>query len=84
MSVLWDAGMVEAEVTRLVSETLDVQPPRPEVVLASLGADSLDAVELTMEFELTFGIEISNETFEAAVTVGDCIALVKRKLGVEV
>ena len=39
-----------------------------------LGADSLDTVELIMEFEDEFGVEISDEDAEKIATVGEAIA----------
>lgn len=45
-----------------------------------LGADSLDRVELIMEFEEEFGIEISDEDAEGIHTVGDAIAYIERRL----
>lgn len=38
-----------------------------------LGADSLDTVELIMEFEKEFGITIPDEKAETIATVGDAI-----------
>ena len=38
-----------------------------------LGADSLDTVELIMEFEKEFGITIPDEDAEKIATVGDAI-----------
>lgn len=38
-----------------------------------LGADSLDTVELIMEFEKEFNIEIKDEVAEKITTVGDAI-----------
>ncbi len=38
-----------------------------------LGADSLDTVELIMEFEKEFGISIPDEAAEKIATVGDAI-----------
>lgn len=38
-----------------------------------LGADSLDTVELIMEFEKEFNISIPDEAAEKIVTVGDSI-----------
>lgn len=46
-----------------------------------LGADSLDPVELVMEFEETFGVEIPDELFEAVQTVGDAIRVVTELAG---
>ena len=38
-----------------------------------LGADSLDTVELIMEFEEEFGIEIPDDAAETILSVGDAI-----------
>lgn len=42
-----------------------------------LGADSLDTVELIMEFEKEFGITIPDEEAEKITTVGDAIAYIE-------
>ena len=42
-----------------------------------LGADSLDTVELIMEFEKAFDLQIPDEVAEKIVTVGDAIALIE-------
>ena len=55
-------GVEEADVTPTASFTND------------LGADSLDTVELIMEFEKEFGISIPDEQAEKISTVGDAIA----------
>ena len=52
----------ETEVTNEASFTND------------LGADSLDTVELIMEFAKEFGISIHNDQAEKITTVGDAIA----------
>lgn len=63
-------GVEESEVIREASFTND------------LGADSLDAVELIMEFEKAFGVEIPEETAERILTVGDAIKAIENiKLG---
>lgn len=42
-----------------------------------LGADSLDTVELIMEFEKEFGITIPDDKAEGISTVGDAIAYIE-------
>ncbi len=42
-----------------------------------LGADSLDTVELIMEFEKEFDIQIPDDKAEAIATVGDAIAFIE-------
>lgn len=55
----------ETEVTNEASFTND------------LGADSLDTVELIMEFEKEFGISIPDDQEEKITTVGDAIAYIE-------
>ena len=45
-----------------------------------LGADSLDTVELIMEFEDEFGVEIPDEEAEKISTVGEAIAFLEKLL----
>ena len=42
-----------------------------------LGADSLDTVELIMEFEKEFEIQIPDDKAEAIATVGDAISFIE-------
>ena len=58
-------GVDEAEVKAEASFTND------------LGADSLDTVELIMEFEKEFGVTIPDEEAEKIATVGDAIAFIE-------
>ena len=44
-----------------------------------LGADSLDVVELVMELEDEFDMEITDEDAEKISTVGDAIAYIESK-----
>ena len=46
-----------------------------------LGADSLDTVELIMQFEEVFDIEIPDEDAETITTVGKAVSYVDSKLG---
>lgn len=58
-------GVEESEVTETASFTND------------LGADSLDTVELIMEFEKEFNISIPDDQAEKIASVGDAIAYVE-------
>ena len=42
-----------------------------------LGADSLDTVELIMEFEKEFDIQIPDDKAEAIATVGNAVSFIK-------
>ena len=58
-------GVEESEVTTEASFTND------------LGADSLDTVELIMEFEKEFGISIPDDQAEKIGTVGDAVSYIE-------
>lgn len=58
----------ESEVTNEASFTND------------LGADSLDTVELIMEFEKEFGISIPDDQAEKISTVGDAISYIENNV----
>ena len=48
--------------------------------IEDLGADSLDIVELVMEFEKEFNIDIPDEEAEKLRTVGDALAYLNSKV----
>ena len=49
--------------------------------IEDLGTDSLDIVELVMEFEKEFNIDIPDEDAEKLRTVGDAIGYLNQKVG---
>ena len=49
--------------------------------IEDLGADSLDIVELVMEFEKEFNIDIPDEEAEKLRTVGDAVGYLNTKVG---
>tara|TARA_B100000315_G_C14344150_1_gene480974 strand:- start:276 stop:512 length:237 start_codon:yes stop_codon:yes gene_type:complete len=48
--------------------------------IEDLGADSLDTVELIMQFEEEFGIEIPDEEAEDLLSVGQAVDYITNKL----
>ena len=65
-------------VDKLSVESDDV---KPEASFANdLGADSLDTVELIMEFEKVFKISIPDDQAEKIATVGDAIAYIEENM----
>lgn len=67
---------IAEKVTAIIVDKLGVELPEvtPEASFANdLGADSLDTVELIMEFEKEFNLSIPDESAEKIVTVGDAI-----------
>ncbi len=68
------------EVKDVIAEKLSVD--KEEITLdksftADLGADSLDTVELIIEFEKRFGVSIPDEDAEKIQTVGDAVEYIK-------
>ena len=75
-------SQVASKVVEIIVEKLSVNAE--EVVPAAnfqndLGADSLDTVELIMEFEKAFDISIPDEDAEKIATVGDAISYIESK-----
>ncbi|MEX0944811.1 MAG: acyl carrier protein [Balneolaceae bacterium] len=73
---------VEAKVKSIIVDKLGVD--ESEVVAAAnftndLGADSLDTVELIMEFEKEFDMSIPDEDAENIATVGDAVKYIQGK-----
>ena len=73
---------LEEKVIKLVMEQLDVT--REQCLLEAsfiddLGADSLDIVELLMEMEEAFGVEIADEELEKISTIKDVIDFLKQR-----
>ena len=71
---------IESKVKEIIVEKLGVE--ESEVTLEAsftndLGADSLDTVELIMEFEKEFGSTIPDDQAEKIATVGDAVAYIE-------
>jgi acyl carrier protein len=73
---------VEKKVKEIIISKLGVDEAQitPEASFTNdLGADSLDTVELVMEFEKAFNVQIPDEDAEKISTVGDAINYLKAK-----
>ena len=67
--------------TRIFCELLGVSDDavKPESqIVADLKADSLEVIELCVDVEDEFDLEITDEDFEKCITVADVVALVDR------
>jgi len=75
---------VETQIKEAIVEKLGVEESKvtPNAsFINDLGADSLDTVELIMELENRFNIQIPDEDQEKIQTVGDAVNYVKSKIG---
>jgi acyl carrier protein len=73
---------IEARVKEIIINKLGVDDGQitPEASFTNdLGADSLDTVELVMEFEKAFNLQIPDEDAEKISTVGDAVKYIKSK-----
>ncbi len=78
------ANDLASKVASIIVEKLGVDEAdiNPEASFTNdLGADSLDTVELIMEFEKEFDITIPDEDAENIATVGDAVSYLTEKAG---
>jgi acyl carrier protein len=71
---------IQAKVVEIILDKLGVKEAEvtPEASFTGhLGADSLDTVELIMEFEKAFDLSIPDEEAEKIATVGDVIKYIE-------
>ena len=71
---------IEEKVKQMIADKLNVelsQVTNEASFTNDLGADSLDTVELLMDFEKEFGVKIAEEEAEKIATVGDAIQYIK-------
>jgi acyl carrier protein len=71
------------QVKNIIVELLAVDPSKVTIEARfreDLEADSLDLVELIMEFEDEFGGEISDEDAQKIATVGDAVQFLEEKM----
>ena len=78
-----EKNAIEEKVVNIISNKLGL--PKEEVTPAAsftmdLGADSLDTVELIMDFEKDFNLKISDEDAMNIKTVGDAIEYIAARV----
>ena len=76
------ADEIEEKVISIVCEQMGVSREKVTPTTSfvnDLGADSLDTVELVMEFEDDFELSIPDEDAEKIQTVGDAVKYIKEK-----
>jgi acyl carrier protein len=69
-------------VTKIIIDRLGVEESKVALEASfkdDLGADSLDVVELVMELEDEFDLEISDDDAEKIITVGDAVNYINSK-----
>ncbi|MBO7602445.1 MAG: acyl carrier protein [Bacteroidaceae bacterium] len=74
---------ISAKVYAIITDKLGVEPSEitnEASFTNDLGADSLDTVELIMEFEKVFELQIPDEKAETIQTVGDAISYIEANL----
>ena len=73
---------IESKVKEIIVSKLGVEDTQvtPNASFTNdLGADSLDTVELVMEFEKAFNLQIPDEDAEKIQTVGDAVSYISNK-----
>mgnify|MGYP003539246124 FL=1 len=71
---------IESRVKAIIVDKLGVEESEVKTEASftnDLGADSLDTVELIMEFEKEFGISIPDDQAEKIGTVGDAVSYIE-------
>jgi acyl carrier protein len=73
---------VAKKVSEIIVSKLGVEPEKVTAdasFIKDLGADSLDTVELIMDFEKAFDLTIEDSEAEKMQTVGDAITYIESK-----
>ena len=70
------------KIISIITSTLNVDKDavNDQATFESLGADSLDMLEVIMKLEETFGVEIDDDQAESIQTVGQAIESIQKLL----
>lgn len=73
---------IETKLRTIIAEQLHIDPGiiTSDATLTSLGADSLDVVELIMHVEDEFSIEVTDTAAEKMQTFGDVVKYVEEHI----
>ena len=74
---------IDERVRQVITKWLEVSPEditNNSSIFEDLGADSLDAVQILLELEKEFGIEIPDEDADRIKTVGEAIEYIKKQV----
>lgn len=80
------ADSIESKVIQIIAEQLSLREDEIKAesrFVDDLGADSLDIVELIMEMEEEFDIEIPDEEVEKMMSVQDVVGYISQHVSVE-
>ena len=76
-----DRKVIEGKTRQVIMETLDMSETEciPE---ATLQTDELGLIQLAMQLEFNFGVEIDENSFVNLRTIQDILSLINLKMGV--
>ncbi len=75
--------MIFEKVKSILAQQLDLDESKitmDSLIVDDLGADSLEIVDLAMNLEDEFDLQISDEAIENVKTVGDVVRLIEESL----
>ena len=76
--------MVLEKVKKILAEQLEINEDEISIesnLIEDLNADSLDVVELIMDLEQEFDLDIPDEDLPKVVTVKDVVTYIEKKVG---
>ncbi|MDB2686238.1 acyl carrier protein [Mariniblastus sp.] len=79
--MLWASNQLVHEVAQQYTDTLGIAPGKinADTRFSDLGADSLDTVEMVMELEENFDVNIPEDVAENMQTLGDVVRYIQEQ-----